>query len=433
LLQNFEDSILIAQSMKPELKEKLKELSKDEQSFEQLGQLYNELDEEKSQVEKSLHLLENATQHDYDSILITQLSLDKPGPKIVYVNNGFTEITGYEPGDVIGETPRILQGPKTSRDVLDRLKERLRNGRSFFGQAVNYRKDGSEFVNQWDVHPLRNKEGEITHWVSYQHDITERKRAEKRVVNTHTEFNELREKSKSTLLDLDTDGRIIAANKSFRNLTGYAKDELIGKGIWELFPLKYRNSLKARFDKEFDSGDFHRQKLKGIMKHKKGLPIQVEGTTHVLALKNGPLIRAEISNISLQKRIMEALQKRNEDYGKIIDKATDFTYRVDLQEGEMLLHYVSESFTELTGFPVEKALNQPLIDLVHEEDCEKLHKCLEYAMDGESCTCKYRILTTEGYKPVINYCKPGTCKKDGVEKCVRGAVNFINTGEEEWV
>jgi PAS domain S-box-containing protein len=417
--------------MKTALKAKLKELSKDDQSFDQLSRLYNELEEEKKRIKKSLHLLESATQHDYDSILITQLPLDNPGPKIVYVNNGFTEITGYEPEEVIGETPRILQGPKTDRAVLDRLKERLTNGRSFFGQAVNYRKDGSEFVNQWDVHPLRNKEGEITHWVSYQHDITERKRAEKRVINTHAEFNELREKSKSTLLDLGTDGGIIAANKSFRNLTGYAKDELVGKKIWELFPLKYRNSLKARFDKEFDPANFHQQKLKGIMKHKKGLPIQVEGTTNVLALKNGPLIRAEISNISLQKRIMEALQKRNEDYGKIIDQATDFTYRIDMQEGKMSLSYVSEAFTELTGFPVEKALNQPLTNLVHEKDREKLHKCLEYAMNGESCTCKYRILTSDGYKSVINYCKPGTCKKDGVEKCVRGAVNFINTNKKQ--
>ncbi len=419
--------------METALKEKLKELSKDEESFELLSQLYDDLNEDKQKFEKRLRLLENVTQHDYDSILVTELALEKPGPKIVYVNNGFTEITGYKPEEVIGKTPRILQGPKTDQEVLNRLKERLESGRSFFGQAVNYRKDGSEFVNQWDVHPLRNQEGKITHWVSYQHDITERKRAERRFIDTHAEFNGFREKSKTTLLDVDTEGRIITANKSFRNLTGYPKDELVGRKVWTLFPRKFRNSLKSRFDKGFDPADFHEQKLKGIMKHKRGLPIQVEGMTNVLSLKEETIIRAEISNISLQKRIMEALQKRNEDYDKIIDQATDFTYRVSLQEGELKLDYVSATFSELTGFPEQKILNMELTKLAHEDDREKFHQCLEYAMNGESCTCKFRMLTSDGYKPVISYCKPGTCKKDGKEKCVRGAVNFINTSEEETV
>src|SRR5699024_9076174 len=112
------------------LKTRLKELSKDEESFNQLTRLFYELDEEKNRFERRLNLLERATRHDYDSILITELSLEKPGPKIVYVNSSFTEITGYEPDEIIGKTPRILQGPKTDRSVMKRMKERLKSGRS---------------------------------------------------------------------------------------------------------------------------------------------------------------------------------------------------------------------------------------------------------------------------------------------------------------
>src|SRR5699024_8683678 len=201
---------------------------------------------------------------------------------------------------------------------------------------------------------------------------------------------ELRERSKSTLLDVDTDGQIVAANKSFRNLTGYAKDELIGKKVWELFPVKYRNSLKARFNKEYEEGDFHHQKLKGIMKHKKGIPIQIKGTFNVLNLKQGTILRMEISNISLQKRIMEALQRRKEKYDKIVDKATDFTYRMVMRDGKPMIDYVSESFTELTGIPTQKILDHQLKKLIFEEDKEKLKDCIEFAMNGESCTCRYR-------------------------------------------
>jgi len=418
--------------MKSTLINKLKSLSKDEQSFEQLKDIFNALEEEKNRFETYLDLLERVTENDYDSILITELRLEKPGPKIVYANQGFTEITGYSVDEVIGKTPRILQGPKTDRAVLDRLKERLKNGRAFFGQAVNYRKDGTEFINQWDIHPLRNKRGEITHWVSYQHDITERKRAEEMVVNTHAEFDELREKSTSTLLDVNTEGEIIMANKSFRELTGYAKDELEGRKVWELFPRKYRNSLKTRFDKKFEESDFQNQRLQGILKHKKGLPIQVEGITSVLALKEGTIIRTEFKNISLQKRIMETLEKRNKDYSKIVEQTKEYTYRVAMPEGEPVIEYVSDAFSEVTGLSKQEVTGSAgqLGKFVYEDDIENLLDCLRKSIQGESCTCKYRIRVADGsYKYVMDYCKPGTCKKDGEEKCVRGAVSFIT--EEE--
>ncbi|HYX08690.1 MAG TPA: PAS domain S-box protein [Bacteroidales bacterium] len=414
--------------MKSALDEKLKSLSKDQESFEQLKLLFAELNKQKNRAEKHLHLLERVTENDYDSILITELQLEKPGPKIVYVNQGFTKITGYEVDEVIGKTPRILQGPKTDRATLNRLKERLKNGRPFFGQTVNYRKDGSAFINQWDIHPLRNEKGEITHWVSYQHDITERKRAEKMIVNTHAEFDEMEQASKSTLLDVDTEGTILAANKSFRNLTGYAKDELIGKKIWEFFPRKYRNSLKTRFDKKFEARDFNNQKLMGIIKHKEGLPIQVEGKSSVLTLKEKTIIRTEINNISLQKRIMETLEKRNKDYENIIGQATEFSYRVSMKNDDLILDYVSEAFSRITGLPREKVTNEEGLKLfVHQEDIVRFKSCLKNVINGKSCTCEYRIKLADGsYQRVLDYCKSGTCKNNGSRKCVRGAVTLVS-------
>jgi PAS domain S-box-containing protein len=419
--------------MESTLTEKLQSLSRNEDSFNELKQLFNELNEEKNRFQTYLQLLERVTEDGYDAILITDMNLEEPGPEIVYVNNGFTEITGYTADEVIGKTPRILQGPKSDHAVLERLKERLKSGRSFFGQTVNYRKDGSEFINQWDVHPLTNERGELTHWVSYQHDITERKRAEQRIINTHAEFDELRERSKSTLLDVNTEGGIITANKSFRELTGYAKDELKGKRVWELFPRKYRNSLKTRFDKAFEAADFNNQKLKGIVKHKKGLPIQVEGITSVLALKEGTIIRTEIKNISLQKQIMETLEKRKENYDKIVDQATEYNYRIALQGEELTVEYISEAFPRVTGLSVEEITGSSELEkFVHPDDAGELRNCLKQAMEGKPCTCEYRIRTINGrYEKVIDYCKPGTCKKDGEEQCVRGAVNFLPEEQAE--
>jgi PAS domain S-box-containing protein len=72
----------------------------------------------------------------------------------------------------LGKTPRILQGPRTERAVLDRLKVDLRERGRFLGETYNYRKDGSEFRIHWSVWPLTNSEGAVTHYVALQRDVS---------------------------------------------------------------------------------------------------------------------------------------------------------------------------------------------------------------------------------------------------------------------
>lgn len=136
-------------------------------------------------------LLASVVHFSEDSIIITNTDLDLPGPLIVYVNPGFTKMTGYLPGEVLGKSPRILQGPKTDRSVLNLLKETLKAGKVFFGQAINYRKDGSEFWNEWHVEPIRDDSGKVTHYIAIQHDISERKRAEQAIEQKNAALSEI--------------------------------------------------------------------------------------------------------------------------------------------------------------------------------------------------------------------------------------------------
>ncbi len=122
-------------------------------------------------------LLAAAVHSAYDSIMITSSDANK-GFTIVYVNPAFTRMTGYSAQEVVGKTPKILQGSRTERTVLSEMQHKLNNGEVFHGWAVNYRKDGSEFVNEWHIEPIQNGSGVTTHFLAIQRDITERKRAE---------------------------------------------------------------------------------------------------------------------------------------------------------------------------------------------------------------------------------------------------------------
>lgn len=94
------------------------------------------------------------------------------------MNDAFTRLTGWEASEVIGKTPRILQGPKTDRAVLDELGDNLRQWKASDVDLINYTKEGREFWVNLSIAPVADENGWFTHWISIQRDITERKQAE---------------------------------------------------------------------------------------------------------------------------------------------------------------------------------------------------------------------------------------------------------------
>ena len=122
---------------------------------------------------------ENCLNHLNDAILITEAKqLDDPGPRVLWANDTFYQITGYEPLEVIGKTPRILQGPLTDKSVLKTLRSALEKGEACRVELLNYKKDGSTFWSEFEVTPVINEVGRDTHLISVQRDITERKQNE---------------------------------------------------------------------------------------------------------------------------------------------------------------------------------------------------------------------------------------------------------------
>ncbi len=124
-----------------------------------------------------LRLLEAAVARLNDIVLITEAEpVDDPGPRIVFVNDAFVQRTGYTREEVIGKSPRMLQGPKTQREELDRIRKALSNWQPVRAELINYTKAGEEFWLELDIVPLADAKGWFTHWVSVERDVTERKR-----------------------------------------------------------------------------------------------------------------------------------------------------------------------------------------------------------------------------------------------------------------
>lgn len=98
-------------------------------------------------------------------------SIDEPGPAIVYINPAFTRMTGYRAEELIGLTPRVLQGPKTSPAARAQIRSALAQWQPIRIELTNYRRDGSEFQVELTIFPLADQDGWFRYWVSVQREI----------------------------------------------------------------------------------------------------------------------------------------------------------------------------------------------------------------------------------------------------------------------
>jgi len=116
--------------------------------------------------DSSMAMLKVLVENSFDSILITDATTEG---KVIYANKAFKKLTGYDPSEVIGQTPRILQGVGTDEKVIDRLALALKSGTKFEGKAINYKKDGTPFIMYWRVLPIKVGK-EIEAWVAIQRE-----------------------------------------------------------------------------------------------------------------------------------------------------------------------------------------------------------------------------------------------------------------------
>ena len=122
-----------------------------------------------------------------DAVIITEAAAPGDGARILYVNDAFTRMTGYEAAEVIGRTPQLLQGPNTDRATLDRLTAALERRQSLRVELINYRKDGAEYWVEIDLTPVTDAAGRLTHVIAVERETTLSHRDEEALIRARAE------------------------------------------------------------------------------------------------------------------------------------------------------------------------------------------------------------------------------------------------------
>jgi PAS domain S-box-containing protein len=184
----------------------------------QLKQL-RELNHQLQTAEEGLRRLSTAVEQSPASIVITDLDA-----KIIFVNEAFTQASGYTAAEAVGKNPRILHSGETAPETYRDMWPTLLAGKVWRGEFVNQRKDGSHYLELATISPVRDNNGQITHYVAAKEDITERRRNEAELEKHRRHLEQLVEQRTSEL----------AAAKEKADAANRAKSEFLANMSHEI-------------------------------------------------------------------------------------------------------------------------------------------------------------------------------------------------------
>jgi two-component system, NtrC family, sensor kinase len=185
--------------------------------------------------DESLRLLERALETVASGIIITDAV--RPDFPILYSNPAFERMTGYTRAELAGKNCRLLQGPETSLEARQLIRDCLERREKCHVVLKNYRKDGTPFWNELSLTPLVDEKGRLTHYIGMQHDITAAKEAKDRLRRSEELFRVITENAVDLIAIVDRQGRRIYNSPSYTAILGLAPDELHGtSGFAQIHP-----------------------------------------------------------------------------------------------------------------------------------------------------------------------------------------------------
>jgi PAS domain S-box-containing protein len=163
------------------------------------------------QLEKRLNLLESVVGN-AAAVLIAEADATEPfDPRIVFVNEAYTLLTGYRPDEVLGNIHEVLNCSVIDRSQLDTIRTALATWRPARLEFLTHRKDGSTFWTESNIVPIADKTGRYSHWVIVQRDISLQKAAEEELSKSEERFRVLTEAIPQIVWTARPDGRVHAS------------------------------------------------------------------------------------------------------------------------------------------------------------------------------------------------------------------------------
>ncbi|QIR40680.1 PAS domain S-box protein [Tolypothrix sp. PCC 7910] len=387
-------------------------------------------------IQKQLWLLDSVIASANDAIVITEVgSLNEPDPRIVYANTAFTRMCGYSLGEIVGKTPRILQGEQTSQTELAKIRTALQTGSAIKTELLNYKKDGTPYWIEMNIYPIRDEGGTIIYFAAIQRDITTRKRDEAALQQTAELFQQLTENIPQVLFVRDAkQEKIYYVSPAYTKIWGVNSDRLYEnpQEYLDLIHPQDRDRIIAARENLLLGESFNAEyriirpdgELRWIasktfpIKNEFGEIYRIVGIAEDITILKQ--VQADLSqtNAELEKRVLkrtialeeinqqlmseilerqtieEQLRESEQRYQTIATISPVGIYRTDASGN---CHYVNEQWCNMTGMTQNQAVGRGWIAALHPEDRERVQtEWLQSVDQNQPFRSEYRYKRPDG-------------------------------------
>ncbi len=305
--------------------------------------------------EQLLSIQSTALKAAANAIVITDID-----GNIQWVNPAFTQLTGYSAEEVLGKNPRILKSGKHDKKFYENLWGTILSGKVWHGELINRRKDGTLYIEETTITPVRNHNHKITNFISIKQDITERKQAEERLRNLIETSNDA--------IYLLYQNKFEVINQRFTEIFGYTLEECNAPDF------NFMNLVAP------ESRDLILQRIKAVERGEK-----ISDVYEFTALsKSGKRIICEVSvsyikykeGIATQGIIRDITERRNaeEEIRKLSEALKQSPIAVVIINKHLIIEYVNPAFTKSYGYSEKEVLGNKPFAFIFGENKDDLIK-----------------------------------------------------------
>lgn len=268
-----------------------------------------------------MRLLSSALEQSSSLVLISDVN-----GLIAYVNPRFSDTTGYSPEDVLGEHVRSLrdQSVEEEESVWGSVLERG----YWSGEVQNRKKNGDLYWVNVHISPIRDGDGNVTHFVGVGEDVTDRRRTEADLRRSEERYRALYEDNPSMYFTVDEHGTVMSVNRHGAAELGYRPPELVGRSVLDVFHEEDREAVREQLSSllrtpdELAAWEFRKVR-------KDGTQLWVKEVSRVVRGPDGQLIVLIVcEDITARKEAEAELRESEARYRAVLEAIPDMMFRV---------------------------------------------------------------------------------------------------------
>jgi PAS domain S-box-containing protein len=300
--------------------------------------------------------------------------------RIAWVNEAFTDTTGYTLEEVVGRTPdSVLDGPETQAEVVREIIEAVEARRPFKGEIVNYRKDGTPYWCTLAINPVFS--GDVyTGSISLQSDITDQKRLEDELRQSEYRSRLILENVRDVVFQLDQDGRWTYLNRAWQEITGHDVASSLGRSVADYVHRDDVAKVQALVQ-GIRSGGTNQTRLELRCLHRSGDVRWVDVSCRRVELSPGqPEVFGTFRDVTEAIQGLRAL-KEERDFNEAILQTASSLVVVLTRDGRIVRF--NEECERVTGYRFHEVANRPFQEIfVPEDEAERVARGFARLAEG---------------------------------------------------